>query len=105
MNQHDLIRTIEAIIIITGIGGVIYALFKNTAVKATITSQKDLIETLSAQVKELRQLHIDNEKAIAKLTGQIEVYKELPLIDLAESMKQLSVLQEKILIELKKGRK
>ena len=65
-------------------------------------SQRDLIETLQAQVKELRALHSENEKAIAKLTGQVEVYKELPLSQLAVSMAEVVEAQKEILTILKK---
>ena len=103
MNPQELTRLLEGLIVIGGIAAVIYAVFKNSTVKQTINSQKELIETLTAQVTELRTLHIENEKAIAQLTGEINVYKELPLKELAKSMQTIVATQEKILKELKKG--
>lgn len=104
MNSAELTKLIEGLIVIAGMGAIMFAVFKNQTVKQTITSQKELIETLSSQVTELRTLHLENEKAIARLTGQVEVYKELPLADLARSMQEIANTQQQILKELKKGR-
>jgi uncharacterized protein HemX len=101
MNSSELIRLAEGILILTGIAGVVYAVFKSQTTKATIQSQKELIETLTAQISELRTLHMENEKAIAKLSGQLEVYKEIPLKEIGESLKQLSETQKRILAQLK----
>lgn len=102
MTPNELTKLLEGIIVLGGTGAIIYAVFKNSTVKATIQSQKELIETLTAQVKELRNLHISNEKDIAELRGQVSVYKELPLNQLAESMDSLAKTQDKILTQLKK---
>lgn len=89
MTPEDLIRLAEGIIVLVGIGAVVYSVFKSQTTRTTITSQKELIETLTVQVQELRTLHIENEKAIAKLSGQLEVYKEIPLKDISETLKAL----------------
>jgi hypothetical protein len=64
--------------------------------KQTIEEQGKLIaalqlriETMAEENKSLYQKHIDNEKAISDLQGQIKVYKELPLKDIALSLKAL----------------
>jgi len=105
MTASELLKIIEGVLVIAGIAAIFFAVFKNATVKATIASQKDLIDTLTAQVKELRQLHIENEKAISKLTGQVEVYKELPLTELAHSMQTMAQAQEQILKILKGEKK
>lgn len=89
VTPEDLIRLAEGIIVLAGIAAVVYAVFKNQTVKQTIQSQKELIETLKVQVDELRTLHIDNEKAIAKLSGQLEVYKEIPLKEISKSLNSI----------------
>lgn len=65
--------------------------------KQTIANQKDLIDTyekrlktLEDQGKEDKKQHIENVKAIAELQGQIKVYKELPLQDMALAMKEMA---------------
>jgi hypothetical protein len=102
MTPDDLVKITEGLIVIAGIGAVFYAVFKNSTVKATIQSQKELIETLTTQVAELRTLHIENEKAISELKGQVSVYKELPLGMIAESIENILITQKQILTLLKK---
>jgi hypothetical protein len=103
MTPQELIKLIEATIVIAGIVAVFFAVFKDKTTRAIITQQKDLIDTLSAQVSELRTLHMDNEKAISRLEGQVEVYKELPLSKIAAAMEQITKTQGKILKELEKA--
>lgn len=102
---YEIIKLVEGLVVIAGIASIFYAVFKNATVKATIQSQKELIDTLTNQVRELRTLHIENEKAISKLSGQVEVYKEIPLSELASSMKSMAETQAVILKLLKKEQK
>lgn len=97
MNFNEIVKLAEGLIVISGIAGVIFAIFKDGTTKATIASQKDLIDTLTTQVNQLRALHIDNEKAISELRGQVSVYKELPLSELSNSMRELAKAQSEIL--------
>ncbi len=79
MGFNEVVKQLEGLVVITSVVGIIFALLKTGTTKATIQSQKELIETLTAQVNELRNLHIENEKAISELQGQVSVYKEIPL--------------------------
>jgi hypothetical protein len=47
------------------------------------------IDSLEQKSKDDTQSHLDNAKAISDLQGQIKVYKELPLKELADGMKQV----------------
>jgi len=98
---NEIVKLLEGLIIITSVVGIIFALLKTGTTKATIQSQKELIETLTAQVNELRNLHIENEKAISELQGQVSVYKELPLNQLSTSMAEIAKAQKDILRLLK----
>ena len=98
---NDTIKLLEGLIIIASISSIVFSLFKTGTTKATIQSQKDLIDTLSTQVTQLRTLHIENEKAIAELKGQVSVYKELPLSQMSDSMAELVKAQKDILRLLK----
>lgn len=80
--------------------------------KQTIQNQKELIETYEKRLKALedeekanKKQHIENVKAIAELQGQINVYKELPLQSLADSMKEISATQHLILSALQAPQK
>lgn len=97
MTPNEITRIIEGTVVFAGIAAIFYAVFKNSTVKETIRNQKELIELLTTQVNELRTLHLENEKAISKLSGQIEVYKEIPLKDIATSLQQISSNQVNIL--------
>lgn len=80
--------------------------------KQTIENQKALIETYEKRLKALedqkeedRKQHIENVKAIAELQGQINVYKELPLQQMADSMREIADTNKKILTIIKEDQK
>jgi hypothetical protein len=71
--------------------------------KQTIANQKELIDTYEKRLKALedqtevdRKQHIENVKAIAELQGQIRVYKELPLQEMASAMQEISQVNKTI---------
>lgn len=101
MGFNEVVKQLEGLVVITSVVGIIFALLKTGTTKATIQSQKELIETLTAQVNELRNLHMENEKAISELQGQVSVYKELPLNQLSTSMAEIAKAQKDILRLLK----
>ena len=101
MGFNEVVKQLEGLVVITSVVGIIFALLKTGTTKATIQSQKELIETLTTQVNELRSLHIENEKAISELQGQVSVYKELPLNHLSTSMAEIAKAQKDILRLLK----
>jgi protein subunit release factor B len=77
---------------------------KSQIPKQTIQNQKELIETYEKRLKALedqseqdKKQHIENVKAIADLQGQLKVYKEIPLQEIANSMKELSATNKQIL--------
>lgn len=92
MNFAGLVVTVE--IIVGVLLGVLY--IKSRLPKETIEQQTKLIDalekrlaTMEAEHKDLLTKHVENEKKIATLEGQIKVYKELPLQDIAKSLKAL----------------
>lgn len=87
---------------VVGIGGGILALFSRIP-KQTIDNQRALIETYEKRLKALEdqkeedhRTQIDNVKAIADLQGQIKVYKELPLQQMAKAMEEISRVNKAI---------
>lgn len=104
MTPNELVKLIEGLVVVTGVASLAWVLFKSSTTKATIQSQKDLIDTLNTQVSQLRTLHTENEKAISELKGQVSVYKELPLSELAASMRDMAKVQAQMLelLRLKK---
>lgn len=76
--------------------GSILALFSRIP-KQTITNYEQLsvaqekrIAALEEQSKVDHKNHLENIKAIADLQGQIKVYKELPLREMAKAMQDIS---------------
>lgn len=95
MNVQGVVITVEIIVGI--LLGVLY--IKSRLPKETIDQQAKLITALEKRIssmedehKDLLNKHVDNEKKIATLEGQIKVYKELPLQDIAKSLKALENL-------------
>lgn len=83
------------------IGGILYA--RSKVPSQTISNYKDLTESqekrisaLEAQAAIDHQNHIDNIKAVADLQGQIKVYKELPLQEMAAAMQDISTVNQGI---------
>ena len=61
---------------------------------------KDLRERVDILEKEreyARTQHIENQKAIANLEGQLKTYKEIPLKKIADSLSELSLSNGQIL--------
>lgn len=69
---------------------------KSRLPEKTIDQQKRLIDALSGRVDELTRSHNENREAIAELNGQIRVYKELPLQEIAKSLQILETLPANI---------
>lgn len=55
---------------------------------------KDRVVILENERKEAREQHIDNQKAIANLEGQLSTYKEIPLKSIATSLESLPKIVE-----------
>jgi hypothetical protein len=97
---------INSVITISGyVAGVAGALLyaRSQVPGQTISNYKDLAESQERRIKALEEQrgvdhrnHIENIKAIADLQGQIKVYKELPLQDMASAMQKISTVNEGI---------
>jgi hypothetical protein len=61
------------------------------------------IKALEDELKDNHQIQLSNVSAIADLQGQVKVYKELPLQELAEGIKQNNEISNKILDTLNKS--
>lgn len=95
-NHLNIIILVSEIALAIGLA-VIY--IKARIPKETIKQQGELIAALQQRQilmeeenGQLRHSHVENQKAIADLQGQIKVYKELPLQDIAKSLKALEGL-------------
>jgi len=58
---------------------------------------KERVAILEKEREEARTQHIENQKAIANLEGQLKTYKEIPLKAIAASLSELSQSNGQIL--------
>lgn len=66
-----------------------------------ITALNGRIEALEADRKEDRQQLFDNQKQMGLLQGQVETYRSLPLVKMAEDMSQIAASNSEILATLR----
>ena len=64
---------------------------------------KERVAILESEREFARQQHIENQKAISNLEGQLSTYKEIPLKSIAKSLDELSKSNGKILSRLEKS--
>lgn len=64
---------------------------------------RDRVKILEEEREEARRQHIENQKAIANLEGQLATYKEIPLKSIAKSLEELSKSNKQILNRLEKS--
>lgn len=73
-------------------------------VKLDASRQKE-IELLKVEVHENNQAHtaevLQLNKSISNLEGQVTIYKELPLKELADGIAQLNIKQSEMLVAIK----
>jgi esterase/lipase len=50
---------------------------------------KERVEILEKELKYAHSQHVDNQKAISNLEGQLQTYKEIPLKSIASSLEAL----------------
>lgn len=68
--------------------------------KVKTDNLKDLrerVDILEAERTNAREQHIENQKAISNLEGQLKTYKEIPLKSIAKSLELLDNSNNKIL--------
>lgn len=64
---------------------------------------KERVAILENEREEARRQHLENQKAIANLEGQLATYKEIPLKSIAKSLNELSKSNNLILNRLEKS--
>lgn len=72
-----------------GVAGAFTIIFSRVKTE-NLSDLKDRVEILEKEREEARQQHIENQKAIANLEGQLATYKEIPLKSIANSLEELT---------------
>jgi hypothetical protein len=78
----------DLVVLIVFVGGV-FAYARTRIPQQTIKNLQDLVASQTQSIAELKERGIEDAKAISKLEGQIAVYKELPLRELADGIKEV----------------
>lgn len=82
-NSMDIIGSIALV------GGALLVLLSNRN-KAATEAQNRLIQAQKDRLDILEKQHIESAKLIGQLQGQLTAYKDLPLKEIAHSMKAIS---------------
>ena len=96
------INFISALGYLVGVAGAITVLFSRVKTE-NLSDLKERVEILEKEREFARQQHIENQKAISNLEGQLSTYKEIPLKSIAKSLDELSKSNGKILSRLEKS--
>ena len=94
---------VETIGYIGYVVGAVVILFSKTK-SDNIKDLLDRVKILESDREDARAQHVDNQRAIANLEGQLSTYKEIPLKSIAQSLESLPKIVEsnqKILDTLK----
>lgn len=87
---------------LVGVAGAVTIIFSRVKTE-NLSDLKDRVDILEKEREEARQQHIENQKAIANLEGQLATYKEIPLKSIAKSLDELSTSNNRILDRLEKS--
>jgi hypothetical protein len=101
MTTQEIVRIIEATLVVAGVAAVFYAVFKSTTTKEIIRQQNEIISIQKERLDLLEAQHIENAKAIGELQGEINAYKKIPLEKIAKSIHQIATTNAKILTIIK----
>lgn len=88
--------------IISLVGGA-YLVLMSKIKTDNLNDLKERVEILEKEREFARQQHIENQKALSNLEGQLSTYKEIPLKSIAKSLDELSKSNGKILSRLEKS--
>lgn len=84
---------------LVGVVGAVTIIFSKVKTD-NLNDLKERVDILEKERDEARKQHLENQKAIANLEGQLATYKEIPLKSIAKSLDELSTSNGKILDRL-----
>lgn len=93
MSLKDYIEAALTVVFI-GIGGMAMGWFK--ILKETNALLKEQNEELKTDNKQWQQKHIENERAIAKLQGQVDTLQNIPLVEISAHMRDQTKFMKEV---------
>lgn len=97
MNHSLNLNTYLNVLSLVALAVVGYYVVRSKIKNENIKDLKERVEILEKSKIEAEKQHMDNQKAISNLEGQLSTYKEIPLKQIATSLTELSKSNEMIL--------
>lgn len=91
------LNTYLNILSLVAMGVVAFYVVRSKVKDENLNDLKERVAILEKEREEAREQHIENQKAIANLEGQLKTYKEIPLKQIANSLTELSASNGQIL--------
>jgi len=85
------VNFLSALGYLVGVAGAITIIFSKVKTE-NLADLKERVAILEREREESRQQHIENQKAISNLEGQLASYKEIPLKSIAKSLETISAI-------------
>ena len=95
--MHFNLNTYLNILSLTAMAVVAFYVVRSKVKDENLNDLKERVAILEKEREEARSQHIENQKAIANLEGQLKTYKEIPLKAIAASLSELSQSNGQIL--------
>jgi hypothetical protein len=89
MTQGSDYGLIQDILLAVGLFGGIIIYRKQNIPQQTIKNLQDLTDSQTKSIAELKEARITDARTIGELQGQVKSYKELPLRELADGIKEV----------------
>jgi hypothetical protein len=93
MEHFTLFRDVIAYVALAG--GAILMLLSRVK-NENLKDLKERVEILEKERTYAHEQHLENQKAISNLEGQLKTYKEIPLTKIADSLESLAVSNNEI---------
>lgn len=97
LNSIDLPTSLDILALIALIGAA-YLVVKSSAVKQTVSNQKELIDTLEKRItaleeqhKEDLEKHLENARAIGALQAKLDEARDIPLKKIAKAIEKTEI--------------
>lgn len=88
------LNTILSVVSLVAIVGSAWVVINSKVKSENLSDLKDRVEILEAERKEAQNQHLESQKAIANLEGQLSTYKEIPLKSIAKSLEDIGKSQK-----------
>ena len=100
MGNLNMILNILSVVAVIGSA---YIILGSKVKTENLKDLKDRVELLEKERETSKEQHIENQKAISNLEGQLATYKQIPLVSIADSLKEIGTSNRLILARLDKS--